>query len=143
MNLRENSPMTKPQPSQLELQVLSVLWDRGPSTVREVLDSMPDGKKRAYTTILSVLQVMERKGLVTHTRKDVTHVYRPAVGRKKVVRPLLQELVANVFGGSTSTAMQHLLNETKVDEAELTQIRHLIDQYAQDSVSKRKRGSPR
>ena len=56
--------MKSVKPSDLEMQVLSVLWERGPSTAREVLEAMPDGKKRAYTSVLSVMQVMEKKGLL-------------------------------------------------------------------------------
>jgi predicted transcriptional regulator len=133
--------MKKTQPSNLEMQVLSVLWERGPSTVRDVLAAMPDGKKRAYTTVLSVLQVMEKKGLVSHTRREMTHVYRAAVQRRQVVRPLLRDLVANVFGGSTADAMQHLLNEAPVDDDELAQIRRLVEEHRQNQETKRKRGS--
>ena len=63
------------KPSDLELQVLSVLWDHGPRTVREILERIPDGKERAYTTVLTILQGMSRKGLVTHTQEGAAHVY--------------------------------------------------------------------
>ena len=118
--------MPKPKPSDLELQVLSVLWDKGPSTVREVLFAMPDGKQRAYTTALSVMQVMEKKGLLTHDVKGRTHVYRPTVTRRQTLRPMLRGLVKNVFGGSTATAVQHLLRETDVSGRELAEIRRLL-----------------
>lgn len=118
---------THVRPSDLELQVLSVLWRRGPSTVRQVLEQMPDGKKRSYTTVLSVMQVMEGKRLLSHTREGRAHVYRPAVTRKRVLGPLLRSLVTKVFGGSTREAVQHLLDETGVDEDELARIRELLD----------------
>jgi predicted transcriptional regulator len=123
--------MKKPQPSNLELQVLSVLWERGPSSARDVLETMPDGKKRAYTTVLSVMQVMEKKGLLTHTSNGNVHVYRPTVTRRQTLGPLLKGLVTNVFGGSVSSVMQHLLRNANVDEAELAEIRRLLDE--QDS----------
>ena len=81
--------MKRARPSDLELQVLSVLWEIGPATVRQLRRAMPDGKKRAYTTVLSVLQVMEKKRLVTHDRQGMTHVYRPTVRRRQVLGPLL------------------------------------------------------
>ena len=65
------------KPTDVELQVLSVLWQRGPSTARQVLEAMPDGKARAYTTVLTVMQVME-KGLLTHTREGMAQSYKPA-----------------------------------------------------------------
>ena len=123
--------MRSSRPSDLELQVLSVLWERGPSTAREVLTAMPDGKKRAYTTILSVLQVMEKKRLARHTKKGVTHVYRAAVSKRQVLRPLLRGLVANVFGGSPSAAMQQLLNATEVDAQELAKVQQLLETLGQ------------
>lgn len=120
-------------PSNLELQMLSVLWDKGPSTARDALDAMPDGKPRAYTTVLSVLQGMERKGLVKRRRVGQAHVYRAAVTRKQTLRPLLRNLVQNVFGGSPSSAMQHLLSETRVDEEEMNEIRRLLDERGKKS----------
>ena len=120
--------MKKPQPSNLELQVLSVLWDRGPSTAREVLESMPDGKKRAYTTILSVMQVMEKKGLLTHTNEGNRYIFKPTVTQRQALRPILRGLVSNVFGGSVASVMQHLIKETPVDEEELKEIRRLLDE---------------
>lgn len=121
--------MKKNQPSNLELQVLSVLWDRGPSTAREVLEAMPDGKQRAYTTVLSVMQVMEKKALLTHSTKGNAHVYKPKVSRRQTLGPMLKGLVSNVFGGSVSSVMQHLLDENEVDEAEFEQIRRLLDEH--------------
>ena len=120
--------MPKPKPSDLELQLLSVLWGRGPSTVREVMAAMPDGKRRAYTSVLSVMQVMEKKGLLTHSTEGRTHVYKPTVSRSQTLRPMLRALVRNVFGGSTASAVQHLLNETNVPDDELAEIARLLDE---------------
>jgi predicted transcriptional regulator len=113
-------------PSKVEMQVLSVLWERGPATVRAVLQAMPDGKTRAYTTILSVLQVMERKGLVAHTTQGNTHVYQARASQAQVTGPLLRGLVRDVFGGSPVAAMQRLLAEHEVSREELTEIKRLI-----------------
>jgi predicted transcriptional regulator len=119
----------KVKPSELELQVLSVLWGRGPSTARQVLDALADGKARAYTTVLTVLQVMEKKGLLTHTRDGVTHVYKPALSRRQVVGPLLRGLVERVFGGSTSAAVQHLLDDTDVTADDVERIRGMLREH--------------
>ncbi len=119
--------MKPPRPSDLELQVLTVLWDRGPSAIREILEAIPDGKPRAYTTILSVVQVMEKKGLVGHRQKGQAHIYHARVKRQNVVQPMLREMVRNVLGGSPAQALQHLLQSTRIDEEELALIRELID----------------
>jgi len=125
--------MKAQKPSELETQVLSVLWERGPSTVRDVRGAMPDGKKRAYTTVLSVLQVMERKGLVKHRARGRAHVYEPAVTRSQVLHPMLRGLVENVFGGSASAAVQHLLQGSDVSEADMLEIRALLDRMERDT----------
>ena len=116
------------KPSDLEMQILSVLWNRGASTAREVLKAMPDGKQRAYTSILSVMQVMEKKGLLKHTNRGVAHVYSPAVTRKKIIRPFMHKVVNEVFGGRPSAMMQALLTETSVSEVELARIHKLLEQ---------------
>ncbi len=120
------------QPSKLEAQVLSVLWERGAATVRAVLEAMPDGKTRAYTTILSVLQVMERKGLVRHTAQGNTHVYEARVTREQVTGPLLRNLVRDLFGGSAVSALQHLLAQNEVTPQEMGEIRRLLAEHAHD-----------
>jgi predicted transcriptional regulator len=120
--------MRRAKPSDLEMQVLSVLWERGPATAREVLEAMPDGKKRAYTSILSVLQVMEKKGLLTHTNKGVAHVYQPAVSRRDVLQPFLSRVLNDVFGGRPAAMMQALLTETSVSDADLAEMRRLLAQ---------------
>lgn len=115
------------KPSDLEMQILSVLWDRGASSAREVLEAMPDGKKRAYTSILSVMQVMEKKGLLKHTNRGVAHVYSPAVSKRRVIRPFMRKVLNEVFGGRPSAMMQALLTETAVSDAELAEIHKLLE----------------
>ena len=117
------------KPSELEMQILGVLWRRGPTPVRDVLSAMPDGKKRAYTTVLSAMQVMEKKGLLTRTREGLTDHWRPAVTKSRVLGPFLRNLVANVFGGQPTQVMQHLLQETEVDAADVAAIRQLLDAH--------------
>jgi predicted transcriptional regulator len=122
--------MKLPRPSDLEMQVLTVLWTKGEATVRDVLEALPDGKKRAYTTVLSVIQVMEKKGLIQRTRADgLAQVYRSVYTRSQVCRPLVKDLLRHVFGGRASTAVQYLLAEGEVDAAEVKAIRKLLDAH--------------
>jgi len=113
------------------MQVLSVLWRRGPSTVRQVLEVMPDGKARAYTTILSVIQVMEKKGLVSHVAEGNVHVYQARVSSQEVTGSWLRGLVRQVFGGSTATALQHLLAAERISRGELEEIKEIIARHEQ------------
>jgi predicted transcriptional regulator len=123
--------MKNREPSRLEMQVLSVLWKRGASSVRDVMEIMPDGKARAYTTILSVMQVMEKKGLVSHVTEGNVHIYQARVTRQEVAGPLLRGLVRQVFGGSAATVMQHLLAEERVSREELNEIKEIIARHEQ------------
>ena len=114
------------KPSDLEMQILSVLWDNGDSTAREVMEAIPDGKKRAYTSILSVMQVMEKKGLLKHKNRGTTHVYSPAADRNKIIQPFMRKILNEVFGGKPSAMMQALLTETSINDSEMKQIQKII-----------------
>ena len=128
--------MKQPRPSDLELQVLTVLWERGPSSVRAVLEAMPDGKERAYTTVLSVMQVMEKKGLLGHTAQGQAHIYHPLIKRQQVLRPMMKELLRNVFGGSPARALQSLLDSGRISDEELSEIRDVIQEAARKAKPK-------
>ena len=120
----------KSQPSEFELQILGVLWDHGASTVREVMEHLPDGKPRAYTSVLSVMQVMQKKKLLKSKRqKDgLAYVFSPTKTREQIVGPLLHGLVSRVFGGSATMAVQQLLAQKCVESEDLDSIRKFIDQ---------------
>lgn len=118
--------MRTKSPSKLEMAILSLLWEHEGLTARQVLESLPDGKQRAYTSVLSVLQAMERKKLVRHTRQGHTHVYHAVVAQSPTVGGVLHDLVRDVFGGSPAVAVQHLLAESEISEAELSEVEHLL-----------------
>lgn len=122
------------QPSEFELQILGVLWEQGPSTVRQVMQHLTDGKSRAYTSVLSVMQVMHKKGQIRPQRKrsGLAHVYEPKVTREQVVQPLLKGLVSRVFGGDPSLAVQHLLQTGDVEAEDLDSIRRFLDELESD-----------
>ena len=122
----------KGKPSELELQVLSVLWEHGPLPVRKVHELLRDGKKRAYTTVLAVLQGMERKNLVDHSREGMANIYRPLINQKQAVNPVMKDLLKNIFGGDTSAAVQCLLDSSNPDVDELKEIRRLINEAAKE-----------
>ena len=117
----------KARPSELELQVLSVLWERGPCTVRVVMAALPDGKARAYTSVLSVMQVMERKGLLAHSHKGNSYIYKPCVSRETVMGPLMGQLVSNVFGGSRVSMVQSLLGSGKLSDEEMAELEEFLE----------------
>jgi BlaI family penicillinase repressor len=119
------------QPTAGELEVLKVLWDRGPSTVREVMDVLNEIRPRAYTSVMSLLNVMTDKGLLVREPQGRAFVYRPRNDRGRTLRRLIGDLLGRAFEGSTSQLVAHLLDQTKPTAAELDEIRRAIEEYQQ------------
>jgi predicted transcriptional regulator len=118
-------------PTDGELEVLKVLWDRGPSTVREVMEVLTAVRPRAYTSVMSLLNVMTDKGLVTRQPKGRAFVYRAKNDRSRTLRGLVGGLVGRAFEGSTAQLVAHLLDQTRPTDEELEEIRQAIKDYQQ------------
>jgi predicted transcriptional regulator len=123
----ENS--SPPKPTSTELDILRVLWDRGPSTVREVHDAVADSKQWGYTTVLKLLQIMTAKGMVTRNEDARAHVYAAYQPAENTKRQLVGYLLQRAFGGSASQMMMHALSEKKTSHAEIDEIRRMLDEY--------------
>lgn len=109
-------------PSNLELQALSVIYHEGPSTVNTVHDALPDGRQRAYTTVLSVMQSLERKGLVKRLRTGRAHTYEPAYKKEVIVQRATQDFILNAFGGRLGEAVLATLSAGSLTPEEKTNI---------------------
>src|SRR5262245_30671767 len=123
------------QPTAGELEVLKVLWDRGPSTVREVMDVLNAARPRAYTSVMSLLNVMAEKRLVVREARGRAFVYRPKTDRGRTLRRMVGDLVGRAFEGSTNQLVAHLLDQTKPTAEELAEIRRTIEAYQQQRGS--------
>src|SRR5262245_41715646 len=119
------------QPTAGELEVLEVLWDRGPSTVREVMDVLNKDRPRAYTSVMSLLNVMTDKGLVVREPQGRAFIYRAKTNRGRTLRRMVGDLLGRAFEGSTSQLVAHLLDQTKPSPEELEEIRRAIEEYQQ------------
>lgn len=133
----------KNQPAEFELQILGVLWERGPCTVREVLERLPDRKPRAYTSVLSVMQVMQKKGLLSARRqKDgLANVYSPRKSREQIAGPMMKSLISRIFGGDPALAVQQLLSSSNAAAEDVNAIREFLDSFEEslpDSRPKKK-----
>jgi BlaI family penicillinase repressor len=117
-----------PVPSNTELEILHVLWNRGPSTVRQVFDVMRKDRDVGYTTVLKIMQVMAAKKLVKRDESDRSHVYSPAVEEKSVKRRLVTDLLDRAFDGSAAGLVMHALSGKKASREELDEIRRLLDE---------------
>jgi BlaI family transcriptional regulator, penicillinase repressor len=116
-----------PRPTDAELAILRVLWDRGPSTVRQVHDVLAAERQAAYTTALKLLQIMTEKGLVERDERDRTHIYRARLSEETTQRQLVRDLVDRAFAGSSSKLVMQALATRRASPEELRDIRKAID----------------
>jgi len=116
-----------PRPTDAELAILSVLWERGPSTVREVHDELSATHDTGYTTVLKLLQIMTDKGLVVRDESQRAHVYSSRHSEQRTQRQLLGDLIDRAFRGSPAQLVMQALSATRASAEELTAIRQLLD----------------
>jgi BlaI family transcriptional regulator, penicillinase repressor len=117
-----------PRPTDAELAILRVLWELGPSTVRQVHDVLISrNRPTAYTTALKLLQIMTEKGLVRRDESDRTHVYHARLTEEQTQRQLVRDLLERAFGGSPSKLVMQALNAKRASPEELAEIRKLIE----------------
>lgn len=122
-----------PQPTAGELAILRVLWDRGPSTVRDVLEQLHDERGTGYTTTLKLLQIMTTKGLVERDESQRTHVYQAALRAEDTQRQLVRDLLDRAFNGSSQQLVMQALSAKKASREELAEIRRLIDTMSKNA----------
>ena len=118
-----------PRPTDGELEILSVLWQRGPSTVREVHDALGEKKDIGYTSVLKFLQIMTAKGTVRRNETQRAHVYEACLPAEQTKRQLAGDMLQRVFEGSASQLMMHALAGSKSSPEEIKELRHLLDEY--------------
>ena len=136
--------MTTVPPTDRELEALKVLWERGEATVRDLADAMNASAKQdgtdelAYTTVLSLLQVMEQKGLVGHRREGKAYVYLPRAERKSTIRSMASSFLERVFDGAVDEYLVHALESKRLSTNELDQLEAMLAAARERS---QKRGS--
>jgi len=123
----KRSQSLPPRPTQAELEILRVLWRLGPSSVRDLHESLNGVRPMGYTTVLKLLQIMIAKGLTTRDESGRTHVYRAAMAEEETQRQLVTDLLERAFGGSASRLIQQALESKRATPEEMAEIRRLID----------------
>jgi len=116
-----------PRPTDAELAILRILWERGPSTVRQVHEQLARDRQAAYTTALKLLQIMIEKGLVERDERERTHVYRAKLSEDQTQRQLVRDLLDRAFGGSAGKLVMQALATKRASADELREIRKVID----------------
>jgi BlaI family penicillinase repressor len=117
-----------PRPTDAELEILKVLWRRGPSTVREVFDALSETRGAGYTTVLKFMQIMAEKGLVTRDETERAHRYKAALEEGETQSRLVGDLLRKAFDGSARNLVLHALSEERASAEELSEIRLMLDE---------------
>ena len=112
----------------LELQILNVLWERGPSTVRQVLQQLEVQPSPSYMTVLIMMRLMHEKGYLDRDERDRAHIYRARVQERSVKRGLVRDFVRDAFRGSPEALVVRLLDDPTLTDEELDRIREILDE---------------
>jgi BlaI family transcriptional regulator, penicillinase repressor len=115
-------------PTDRELAILGVLWEKGPSTVRDVHEGLHQDVETGYTTTLKLMQIMVEKGLLVRENDDRRHIYRPALSEERTQKQLVQDLLDRVFAGSAEKLVMRALSARKVSPTELKRIREMLSE---------------
>jgi len=118
---------TTPRPTDAELAILRVLWERGPSSVRDVHDALSSEQTTGYTTVLKLLQIMTEKGLVVRDETQRAHIYEARYSEQRTQRQLLTDLMERAFGGSPAKLVMQALASKRTSVEELDAIREILD----------------
>jgi len=118
-----------PRPTDGEIEILTVLWSRGPATVREIHEVIAKHKPTQYTTVLKTLQIMAEKGLVRRDENQRAHIYEAALPRESTQKQLAGDLLQRAFNGSAARLMQGALSARKASKTELAELRKILDEY--------------
>jgi BlaI family penicillinase repressor len=118
-----------PRPTDAELEILTVLWSQGPSTVRQVHENISRRKPTQYSTVLKFMQIMSEKGLVRRDEKQRAHIYEAAQPREWTQQRLAGDLLQRAFGGSAKNLLVGALSARKASKQELAELRNLLDDY--------------
>jgi BlaI family penicillinase repressor len=129
-----SKPSQPPRPTDAELEILTVLWSLGPSTVRDVHETIVRRKPAQYTTVLKTLQIMAEKGLVERNEKQRAHIYTAARPREWTQQQLAGDLLQRAFGGSAASLMLGALSAHKASASELAELKKYLEDYEKGNL---------
>ncbi len=126
-----------PRPTDAELQILQVLWEQGPSTVRDVQSTLERERTVGYTTVLKLMQIMAEKGLVERDETERAHVYKARAAQEQTQRQLAGHLLKRAFGGSATKLMMQALASQRASTEEIARMREMLEQFEKRKESRR------
>jgi predicted transcriptional regulator len=109
-----------------ELEIMKVIWERGEATVRDVFAALLEKRRIAYTTVMTMMNILEQKGFLKKRQLERAFIYKPAQPRQQVIGSMVRDFVDRVFNGSTEPLLMHLVDEKKLTEKELNEIREIV-----------------
>jgi predicted transcriptional regulator len=124
----KKSQINLPKPTEAELELLRVLWDKGSATVREVHDQIAQERPLGYTSVLKILQIMTEKGLVQRTESGKAHLYRATITQQETQSQMLRDLSERLFSGSAAQLAMHALSMEPTSNQELADVRKLLEE---------------
>ena len=114
--------------TEAELRLMEILWDKGPCTVQQLLDSLPTKPALAYNSVLTTTRILEKKGYIRHIKDDGrAHIYGPLLGRKEASRSEIHHLVSRFFGNSDEMLALNILEDRGLDQEEINRLRQLLE----------------
>ncbi len=118
-----------------ELQIMKVVWEKGSATVREVCEIMSQRKPTAYTTVLTLMGILEEKGALSHVRSGRAYIYRPLLTNRQAVRNQIHDVVVRLFDGSPEKLVESVLENEVTDPEQLSNLRRLLELRSQQQVA--------
>ncbi|MGD0301881.1 MAG: BlaI/MecI/CopY family transcriptional regulator [Bryobacteraceae bacterium] len=120
--MRPKSPTLTEQ----ELEIMKIVWAREVATVRDVYEALLERRKIAYTTVMTMMKILEQKKYLLKTQEDRAHIYRPAKPKNQVIKGMVREFVNRVFNGSAEPLLVHLIEDRRLSRKDLEEIAHMI-----------------
>ena len=121
-----------PTLTEAELRIMDVLWQKGPGTVQQVLDWLPEKPALAYNTVLTTVRILERKGYLGHAKDGRAHVYEPVVGREAATRSEIRHLVSRFFRNSHDALVLNILEDDEIEGEEVKRLRKMLERSEQE-----------
>ncbi len=132
-----NSKQNKPTES--EMEILQVMWEQGPSTVREVHEILSETKDSGYTTTLKLMQIMNEKGLLNRNDESKTHIYTAAVKKESIQKQVVSKMINGLFKGSSAKLVMHALGNHRASKQEILEIKKYLDEIENKESFKNKK----
>ncbi|MGA2022746.1 MAG: BlaI/MecI/CopY family transcriptional regulator [Candidatus Sulfotelmatobacter sp.] len=120
-------PRKSPTLTEAELRLMEVLWQKGPATVQQVVQDLPEKAPLAYNSVLTTIRILEKKGYVKHVKDGRAYLYTPLVERQEATRSEIRRLVNRFFGSSHELLVLNILKDESVDAAELKRLRKMLE----------------